>query len=60
MRQDADGFSYGVAYGKPATFRQKRDGRDEYIEGFADRLEYDDARTQAADVLRTPSCTKGK
>ena len=27
--------------GKPATFRQKRDGVDEYIEGQADRLEYD-------------------
>ena len=26
---------------KPATFRQKRDGVDEYIEGEAERLEYD-------------------
>ena len=41
VHQDAEGFQYGVAYGKPATFRQKRDGYDEYIEGFADRLEYD-------------------
>jgi lipopolysaccharide export system protein LptA len=41
VKQDADGFQYGVAYGKPATFRQKREGFDEYIEGFAERLEYD-------------------
>jgi lipopolysaccharide export system protein LptA len=41
VRQDADGFQFGVAYGRPAKFRQRRDGTDEYIEGFADRLEYD-------------------
>ncbi len=41
VRQDAEGFQYGIAYGKPATFRQKRDGVDEYIDGFAERLEYD-------------------
>lgn len=40
VKQDADGFQYGIAYGKQAYFRQKREGVDEYIEGFADRLEY--------------------
>jgi lipopolysaccharide export system protein LptA len=29
------------AVGKPATFRQKREGVDEYMEGEADRIEYD-------------------
>jgi lipopolysaccharide export system protein LptA len=41
VKQDADGFQYGIAYGKPAYFRQKREGFDEYIEGYAERLEYD-------------------
>ncbi len=41
VRQDADGFQYGIAFGKPAYFRQKREGFDEYIEGYSDRLEYD-------------------
>jgi lipopolysaccharide export system protein LptA len=41
VRQDQQGFNYGVAYGKPAYFRQKREGYDEYIEGNAERLEYD-------------------
>jgi len=41
VKQDADGFQYGIAYGKLAHFRQKREGFDEYIEGFAERLEYD-------------------
>jgi len=41
VRQDAGGFNYAFAYGKPAYFRQKREGLDEYIEGYAERMEYD-------------------
>ena len=44
MRETPDGYHSAVALGaadKPATFRQKRDGVDEYIEGEAERLEYD-------------------
>ncbi len=39
--QDADGFKYGTAYGNLSSFRQKREGYDEYIEGHAERIEYD-------------------
>jgi lipopolysaccharide export system protein LptA len=39
--QDGDGFYHGVASGKPATFRHKRDGPGEYIDGEAFRIEYD-------------------
>jgi len=41
VRQDAEGFQYGTAYGNLASFRQKREGVDEWIEGFAERIEYD-------------------
>ena len=41
VRQDGDGFYYGVASGKPATFRHKREGSAEYIDGEAFRIEYD-------------------
>jgi lipopolysaccharide export system protein LptA len=41
VRQDKSGFKYGIAWGKPAYFRQKQDDADEFIEGWADRLEYD-------------------
>ncbi len=44
VKQDAQGFNYGFAYGKPAYFKQKREGFDEYIEGNAERLEYDGRR----------------
>jgi lipopolysaccharide export system protein LptA len=41
VRQDKDGFKQGTTWGNPASFRQKREGHDEYIEGWAERIEYD-------------------
>lgn len=41
VKQDAAGFQYGTAWGNPATFRQKREGYDEYVDGKGERLEYD-------------------
>ena len=44
VTQDAEGFQRGVAYGGDnglAHFRQKREGKNEYIEGDAERIEYD-------------------
>jgi lipopolysaccharide export system protein LptA len=41
LRQDREGFRQGTTWGKPAYFRQKREGHDEYIEGWAERIEYD-------------------
>ena len=40
VNQDESGFQSGVAYGKPAYFRQKREGYEDFIEGEAERLEY--------------------
>ena len=41
VTEDAEGFQLGTAYGNPASFRQKREGYDEYIEGYGLRIEYD-------------------
>ena len=41
VQQDNEGFQYGVATGNLATFRQKREGFDEYVDGEAERIEYD-------------------
>jgi lipopolysaccharide export system protein LptA len=46
VSEDPDGQRLGHAFGsatRPATFRQKRDGEDEYSEGDAQRIEYDSA-----------------
>jgi lipopolysaccharide export system protein LptA len=50
VRQDKDGFQFGVATGNPATFREKRDGADEWIEGQAKRIEYD-GRAQRVELF---------
>jgi lipopolysaccharide export system protein LptA len=41
VRETPDGFHLAIASGRPATFRQKRDGVDEFVEGQADKIEYD-------------------
>ena len=46
VSEDPDGNRLGYAFGSaehPATFRQKRDGEDEYSEGDSTRIEYDSA-----------------
>ncbi|MEN9773392.1 MAG: hypothetical protein RL322_462 [Pseudomonadota bacterium] len=40
VRQDAEGNSFGLAEGRPARFRQKRDGVDEFIEGEGQTIDY--------------------
>lgn len=44
VRQDPDGYQFGLATGSPgkqAFFRQKREALDEFIEGEGDSIEYD-------------------
>ncbi|VCU71777.1 Lipopolysaccharide export system protein LptA precursor [Pigmentiphaga humi] len=44
LREDAEGYQFGVATangGKLVNVRQRREGTDEYIEGVAERVEYD-------------------
>jgi len=48
VREDAERYKNYVATGAPVTFRQKRDKVDEWIEGFAERAEFDDGK----DVLK--------
>jgi lipopolysaccharide export system protein LptA len=42
--QDEEGFSKSTAYGNPSYFKQKSDGVDVNIEGWAQRIEYDAKR----------------
>jgi lipopolysaccharide export system protein LptA len=41
VREDSAGFQHSTALGNPTTFKQKREGKDEYMEGSAQRIEYD-------------------
>lgn len=46
VTQNASGLDKISATGRPASFRQKVDGRDEFIEGFSSRIEYDGVNSQ--------------
>ena len=44
FKQNADNSLSATAFGNPVAVRQKRDGVDEYYEGYAQRIEYDGAK----------------
>lgn len=46
VTQNASGLDKVQATGNPVAFRQKLDGREEHIEGFADRIEFDSVNSQ--------------
>ena len=53
VRQDPEGFQYGTADKGPdgfAYFRQKREGIDEIVQGWGDRIEYN-AKAEKADMI---------
>lgn len=41
VREDKEGFQHSTSLGNPSTFKQKREGKNEYMEGSALRIEYD-------------------
>lgn len=41
LTQDKQGFKHCTATGRLASFRQKHEGTDEYMEGYGERIEYD-------------------
>jgi len=59
VRQDKDGFKYGTTWGSLAYFRQKRDGYDEYIEGWAERIEYD-GRAETMQMFNRAQLKRGQ
>jgi lipopolysaccharide export system protein LptA len=46
VTQNASGLDKLNASGRPVMFRQKIEGSVEYIEGYADRIEYDSVSSQ--------------
>lgn len=41
VREDSQGFQHSTSLGNPTTFKQKMEGKNEYMEGSAQRIEYD-------------------
>ena len=40
VREDLEGFQHSTSTGNPTTFKQKREGKNEYMQGSAQRIEY--------------------
>jgi lipopolysaccharide export system protein LptA len=62
VSQDAAGFQKGTAYGGTdglARFRQKREGKNEYVEGEAERIEHD-ARSEKTELFNRAHITSGQ
>ena len=61
VSQDAEGFQNGVASGGPnglAHFRQKREGKDEYVDGEAERIVHD-GRTEKTEFFQRARVKSG-
>jgi lipopolysaccharide export system protein LptA len=41
VHEDSEGFQHSTSNGNPTTFKQKMEGKNEYMEGSAQRIEYD-------------------
>ncbi len=58
VKEDADGFHNVTAYGNLVSFRQKRDGMNEYIEGWSERMEYD-SKTEKVELFKQARLKRG-
>jgi len=61
VTQDANGYQKGIAYagnGHLATFRQKRDGKNEFVEGEAERIEHD-SRSEKTELFNKAHVKSG-
>lgn len=62
ITEDQYGFQKGIAFAAPgskATFRQKRDGREDYVEGEAERIEYD-SNSEIAELFHRAKVRSGE
>ena len=60
--EDQYGFQKGIAFAAPgskATFRQKRDGREDYVEGEAERIEYN-SNSEIAELFHRAKVRSGE
>jgi len=62
ITEDQYGFQKGTAFAAPgskATFRQKREGREDYVEGEAERIEYN-SDTEIAELFHRARVRSGE
>ncbi len=58
VRQDKEGFKLGTVWGNLAYFKQKREGLDENVEGWGERIEYD-SRADKVQLFKRAAMKRG-
>jgi lipopolysaccharide export system protein LptA len=58
VRQDKEGFKLGTVWGDLAYFKQKREGLDENVEGWGERIEYD-SRADKVQLFKRAAMKRG-
>ncbi len=59
MKEDAEGFRIATAFGNLVSFRQKREGLDEYIEAWGKRVEFDN-KADKIELFRKARLKRGQ
>ena len=59
MKESSDDFRFVTAFGNLVSFRQKREGLDEYIEAWAKRVEFDN-KTDKIELFRNARLKRGQ
>lgn len=59
VRQDKEGFKLGTVWGNLAYFKQKREGLDENVEGWGERIEYD-SRADKVQLFKRAAMKRGE
>jgi lipopolysaccharide export system protein LptA len=58
VTQDKEGYKHCTATGRLASFRQKMEGSEEYMEGYGERIEYD-TRADTVDFFLQARAKRG-
>ncbi|MDL1866696.1 lipopolysaccharide transport periplasmic protein LptA [Betaproteobacteria bacterium PRO4] len=58
MKEDTTGYRHATAHGNLVSYREKRDGVDEYVEAWAKRAEYDD-KTEKIELFGSARLKRG-
>lgn len=59
MKEDITGYRHATAYGNLVSYREKRDGTDEYIEAWGKRVEYSD-KTDTIELFESARLKRGQ
>jgi lipopolysaccharide export system protein LptA len=59
IKEDVDGLRQATAIGDLVSFRQKREGLDEYVEGWGERFEFDN-KTDELELFRKAHLKRGQ